>query len=121
MWQPTQRTIGDILKESINQRQENFFKLAGVSVLFAKFIAVADGDEFSAVRNHGDGMFSICPTRSLFGFTPGFAACNALNLIPNFRAMAASVSPEATACVRGATGFAGWLTIGFCAGTICGC
>src|SRR5580700_11657049 len=31
------------------QRQENFFKLAGVAALFAKFVAVADGDESAAV------------------------------------------------------------------------
>ena len=31
-----------------------------------------------------------------FGFTPGLAACNALNFTPNLRAMAASVSPAAT-------------------------
>ena len=31
------------------QRQENFFKLAGIAALFAEFIARADGDQFSAV------------------------------------------------------------------------
>jgi hypothetical protein len=31
------------------ERQENFFKLAGIAALFAEFVTVANGNQFSAV------------------------------------------------------------------------
>jgi len=42
---------------------------------------------------YGDGIFNVCPTRSLLGSMPGFADCNASSLMPYFRAIAYGVSP----------------------------
>ena len=47
------------------------------------------------------GMFKTWPTRIRVGFMPGFADCSAPSFTPYLRAMPATVSPEATVCVRG--------------------
>jgi len=66
-----------------------------------RFSVNAEVKSFWHSKNCDYGRFKICPMRILLKLTPGFAACNALNLTLYLREIAAAVSPETTVCVRG--------------------